>query len=128
MVGQRAPAVTPRRAAVALWIALTAAQLAPVWLLRWFPTQDGASHVENANILLLLRRPDLPVFREYFAVNLHPTPNWLGHAAIAGLIAVAGPVGAEKLLIGIYIVTVPLAVLYALNGWRPGSGAAAFLA
>src|SRR5947207_340100 len=103
------------RPEIALWAALYALQLAPVWGLRYFPSQDGPSHLENANILLLLRRPELPVFRDYFAVNRGPTPNWLGHVALAGLIRISSPLPAEKILLTLYILTLPLAVRYALR-------------
>src|SRR6185436_12721844 len=101
------------------WTAFFILQLAPVWALRYFPTQDGPSHLENANILLLLQRGDPPIFREYFSINTAPTPNWLGHAVLAGLILIAGPMIAEKLMLTLYIVALPLAVRYAFRVVRP---------
>src|SRR5262249_47034629 len=70
-------------------------------------------HLENARILTLLGRSDLPVFREYFAVNARPTPNWLGHLILAGLMTVFSPFVAEKILVSCYIVATPFAVRYA---------------
>jgi len=117
-----------RRVDALLWAGLWLLQLAPVWALRWFPTQDGPSHLENANILLLMGRPDLPVFREYFAINRQPTPNWLGHLALAMLIRVSNPFAAEKLLVTAYILGLPLAAAYAFRALRPDSAPLAVLA
>src|SRR5437899_4195899 len=116
-----------RRAELVLWAALFAVQLAPVWAFRYFPTQDGPSHLENANILLLLHRTDLPAFREYYAINPKPTPNWLGHLALAGLILMSSPLLAEKILLTGYILALPLAVRYAFRAMRPESAALAVL-
>jgi hypothetical protein len=116
-----------RRIEVMLWGALFLLHLAPVWGLDYFPTQDGPSHVENANILLLLGRPDLPVFRDYFARNPKLAPNWLGHFALAGLILITSPRVAEKILLTGYIFALPLAVRYAFRSARPESAPLAVL-
>ena len=115
------------RAELVLWAALFTVQLVPVWALRYFPTQDGPSHLENANILLLLQRTDLPVFREYYAINRKPTPNWLGHLILAGLILISNPLLAEKILLTGYILALPLAVRYAFRAVRPESASLAAL-
>src|SRR5437667_8834814 len=116
-----------RRAELVLWAALFVVHLAPVWGFRYFPTQDGPSHLENANILLLLDRPDLPVFKEYFAINRKPTPNWLGHLALAGLILISSPLLADKILLTGYVLALPLAVRYAFRAARPESAPLAVL-
>ncbi|HTM50165.1 MAG TPA: hypothetical protein VL285_15845 [Bryobacteraceae bacterium] len=110
-----------------VWAAFFLAQLAPVWALPYFPTQDGPSHLENSNILLLLLRGGAPAFSQYFSINTAPTPNWLGHAALAGLMLLAGPLIAEKLLLTVYIVALPLAVRYAFRAARPEAGPLAVL-
>jgi hypothetical protein len=116
-----------RRSNALLWAGLWILQLAPVWALRWFPSQDGPSHLENANILLLLPRAGLPVFGDYLVLNRQPTPNWLGHLALTALIRAFGPFAAEKILVTAYIVGLPLAVAYAFAALRRGSAPLAVL-
>jgi hypothetical protein len=116
-----------RRAELALWLTLALVQLAPVWGLRYFPSQDGASHVENAAILLHLARGDAPVFHDYFMLGQWSSPNWLGHLLLAGLMAIAGPLAAEKMLLTAYLIGLPLAVRAAMRALRPESAPLAVL-
>jgi hypothetical protein len=111
-----------------LWGTMMALLLAPVWMLPWFPTQDGGSHVENAAILLRLLHGSPAIFGEFFAVNTAPTPNWLGHAVLAALMAVFGPAAAEKILVSVCLAGLPLAARYALSGLRKDAGPLAVLA
>ncbi|MCZ6678931.1 MAG: hypothetical protein O7E52_16990 [Candidatus Poribacteria bacterium] len=65
----------PTRALIALMIL---AHLLPIWLIHYYPTQDGPSHIANAVILKEYAQHE--IFQEYFRLNLKPVPNWFSHA------------------------------------------------
>ena len=118
-----APAHAPR-AALALvprviFAVLLALHVAPIWLVRWFPTQDGPLHVEN--ILALLHRASSPLLQHWYVSNVGAQPNWLTQLVFAGLLPFASPAVAEKLILTGYTLLFPLAFRVAMprgtRGW-----------
>jgi hypothetical protein len=103
-------------------LALLALSVVPLWLFPFFPSQDGPSHLENAVILRDYHRPDRPLLPAFYALSADFDPNWFGHLALAGLMAIFAPLTAEKVLLTGYLVLLPLAARYALDGVRPGAG------
>jgi hypothetical protein len=101
-----------------LFWALVALQILPFWVVTHVPTLDGPSHVYNA---WLLREHgntrDHPLLDRYYEIDHTPLPNWLGHAALAVLMAFCAPSTAEKILVSAYV------VLF-LGGARSLAGAA----
>jgi hypothetical protein len=89
--------------------------LVPIWSFRYLPTTDGAAHVANADVLRKFHDPALDVFRKYYYISHEPTPNLAGHLILAGLLYVAPPTVAEKILVSLYVVLFPLAVRYAVK-------------
>jgi hypothetical protein len=98
------------------WL-LTVVNVAPVWLVPWFVTQDGPSHLENANILRLYH--SVPTYQRYFRVNLAPVPNWFSHASEAALLSVVEPRLAEKLFLTGYVLGFVLGVRAAVRALQP---------
>src|SRR2546430_12189703 len=49
--------------------------LAPVWAYRYIPTQDGPSHLDNAQVLKELGKSTAG-YEAYFEVRAEPIPNW----------------------------------------------------
>jgi hypothetical protein len=96
--------------------------LVPIWAFPLFPSQDGPTHVENARILLDYARPDQPALRDFYERSLDPVPNWFSHLFLAAVLPIAGPVGADKLLLTFYVLALPLAFRYALTARRPDAG------
>jgi hypothetical protein len=92
----------------------------PVWIVTYFPTQDGPSHLYNAKIMKEYNNPDYK-FNEYYDLNLKVFPNWFSHAFLAGLMFVFPPLIAEKLLISIYIILFPLSLFYLINAVNRGN-------
>src|SRR5512140_1406698 len=94
----------PRRAllAPAVFVAVLALHVLPMWLVRYFPTQDGPLHVEN--VLALLRHASSPLLQHWYEVTWGAQPNWLTQAVLAGLLRVASPVTAEKVVLTAYTV------------------------
>ena len=102
-----------------LFAVLLVLHTAPIWLVRWFPSQDGPLHVEN--VLALLHRASSPLLQHWYLPNLGAQPNWLTQLAFAGLLPVASPVVAERLILTGYTVLFPLAFRAAMprgtRGW-----------
>lgn len=94
-----------------LAIALTLASLVPVWLVHFLPTQDGPSHLYNAQVLREFANPAFH-FQEYYRLSFALFPNWIAHTLLALLMIVFHPLIAEKLLISLYVILSPICTFY----------------
>jgi len=103
-------------------------QLIPIWEFKYLPTTDGAAHVASADVMRKIGDPSLTVFRQYYFVSGEPSPNLIGHLALAGLLSFLPPLVAEKVLVSLYIALFPLAVRYAVRSIRARATPLAFLA
>jgi hypothetical protein len=110
------------------FILLIVLHLIPIWAFTYFPSEDGPSHINNANIVRAYHHPEHPIFREYYVLNRHPMPNWFSHIVMAGLMSVVPALVAEKILLSGYIILLPISIRYVLCTLRPGSASFAFLA
>jgi putative flippase GtrA len=108
--------------APAIFAGLLLLHVLPIWIVRYFPTQDGPLHVEN--VLALLRFRDSPLLQHWYVANWGAQPNWLTQAILAGLLQVVGPVTAEKLVLTGYTVLFPLGFRALLPPGRDGWWAA----
>jgi putative flippase GtrA len=103
----------------AIFAALLVLHILPIWLVHWFPTQDGPLHVEN--VVALLRRGASPVLQAHYVANWGAQPNWLTQGLLAPLLAVVSPQTAEKLVLTGYTLLLPVALRTALppgpRGW-----------
>jgi hypothetical protein len=88
--------------------------LAPVWAYRYFPTQDGPSHLLNARVFDQCADQKAPE-AEFYERRWSPIPNWTAAAVLDLLAAVLPPFTAEKALVSIYLIGLPLAVDYFLT-------------
>src|SRR5205809_8067989 len=91
--------VTKPQMSARLYVAVAIVAVVPIWSTRYLPTVDGPSHVYNSWILHELIRGAQGPVAQWFRINWHPNPNWLGHAVMALLMFVVPPVVAEKLLV-----------------------------
>jgi putative flippase GtrA len=91
----------------ALFLALLVLHVLPIWLVAYFPTQDGPLHVEN--VLALLRHDGSPLLQRWYLANWGPQPNWLTQGLLAAFLVLASPVVAEKLVLTLYTLLFPLA-------------------
>lgn len=112
-----------RRGPDLLLLAAIVVFLIPLWLFPHFPSQDGPNHLYSANILLRYGTPEGGLYRQFYEISARPDPNWLSHALLAGLLAPAPPAVAEKLLLTLYLILLPLGFRYALRSLRPGAEA-----
>jgi hypothetical protein len=92
-----------------------------IWILPRFPTQDGPSHLHNADVLLRYGESDNSVFEEYYTLNPIPSPNWTGHLLLAALLSLFPPNTAEKVFLTAYAVLLPVCMRSALGAVRPAS-------
>ena len=111
-----------------LFAVLIVLHLIPIWSFKYFPSQDGPAHINNANVLREYYRPDLSVFREYYLLNRNPEPNWFGHLVLAGLMNLMPMLVAEKILLSGYVILLPFSIRYAVSAICPDSGFLAILA
>jgi hypothetical protein len=99
-----------------LFLAMLFIHILPIWIFRYFPSQDGMNHVYNAYLLKEYHNPTLYKTREIFQLNLTLFPNWMSHLIMAGLMFIVPPLIAEKILLTICIAIVPFSFLYFLRG------------
>jgi hypothetical protein len=98
----------------------------PIWVFKYFPSQDGPCHIYNSFILRHYSDPDY-VFNEFYEVRKSPVPNWASHAVMMLLMYLVPPLIAEKLLLTGYIVLMAVSVLYFLNSVEAGRTPLAFI-
>ncbi len=115
------------RAELILLIVLIGFHLVPIWSVRYLPTQDGPAHVENARILHDLLFGSSHSAGRFYTINHRPVPNLLGHVLMAAIMTAVSPVAAEKLLISLFIVGLPLSVRYAARAIHRDGGWVAVL-
>lgn len=89
--------------------------LVPIWIFPFFPTQDGAAHVENADLLANYWNHARPEIAAFYTLNPAALTNWVGHLLLAALMLFSSPVVAEKLFLSAYVVLFPLTARYALT-------------
>jgi hypothetical protein len=108
--------------AAAFWLLLTL-HLLPLCGGRYFPTADGPTHLYNAWLWkAMLLQPAHPA-HQVLAFNPNPEPNYLSHLLLVGFLSIGPPWVAEKLLLGLYVVGLPLALRYALrSGGQASAG------
>lgn len=92
-----------------------AAQLLPLVLLPYVPTQDGPSHQALAYALRIYDRPEGAPLRQYLERNSEALPNWFVFFLQSKVLAFVSVAAAEKILIAAYVVLLPLGLHYALR-------------
>ena len=117
----------PRTAVERVCAAATAAALVPIWLFRYFPTQDGPSHLYNAFVLAHYFDAGSTLIRTYFALNLQPFPNWTTYPVMALLLRILPPLVVQQIILTICVISIPAAVLYMQKSFKPAADATALL-
>jgi hypothetical protein len=111
-----------------LFAALLILHLVPIWVLPFFPTEDGPGHQAVANVLREYDEPEGRILREYYDINEASLTNWFVFAILShGLGFLPVPV-AEKVLLSGYVLLLPLSVRYAVRAIRPDNGFLSVLA
>jgi hypothetical protein len=103
---------------VALLFFLIALECAPFWKVRFFPSQDGPSHLYNATVLANYNKE--AAYRDYYSVGLPLDGNVATQAIVVGLLKIGiAPRIAEKILLSIYALLLPLSLWYVLSAVTP---------
>src|SRR6266567_4661832 len=85
-----------------LFILLLTAHIGLVWVLPYFPTQDGPSHIYNLVILDDLLHGGKE-WGSFFTYKLHAVPNLGFHLIAYPLLQFFPPLITEKIFVSIYI-------------------------
>ena len=101
--------------------------ISPLWVFKYFPTQDGPAHVYNSYVLSVFHGEESTRLREYYKLNLTLFPNWLAHICMALLMKVFPPLIAEKILLSAIIGLLPLSLFYLLGAVHEGKNLYGFL-
>jgi hypothetical protein len=104
-----------------LFVTLLVIHILPIWIITYFPTQDGPAHIYNASILVDGFDPANFQIRQVYTWNYGLHPNILTHVMLAGFLQVFPPLVAEKVLVSMLIALVPLSMLYMLRGFERGA-------
>ena len=97
-------------------IVLMVIHLLPVWGFKYFPTQDGASHIYNAYVVKEYHNHENYRLREVYDLNATVFPNWTSHALLLLLLYIFPPLVCEKIVLTLCIGLLPLSLFYFLNG------------
>ena len=97
-------------------IVLLVIHLLPVWGFKYFPTQDGASHIYNSYVVKEYHKHENYRLREVYELNATIFPNWTSHALLVLLLYVFPPLICEKIVLTLCIGLLPFALLYFLKG------------
>lgn len=101
------------------YFSLLSAQILLVWLLPYFPTQDGPSHLYNAAILHDLLNGGKE-WGEYFSYELKATPNLGFNLIVSPLLFLVKPLVAEKIFLTIYILLMGFSIRFFIRTFAPG--------
>ncbi len=126
------PIPGPRRGRLAgedlLFFALLAVHLLPLCVFDFVPTQDGPAHQATTAILRAYEQPGGAFLRQYFIPNPEALPNWFVFLILAKVLAFLPVPVAERVLLGIYVVLLPMAVRWALGAFGERARPLALLA
>lgn len=88
--------------------------LVPIWRFRYFPSQDGPSHIYVTEVLSSLTAGQ-SAYEDYFRLNIRPFPNWSAYGVMWFFQRFASPLTAEKLFLTIYLGLMVLSFWYLLS-------------
>lgn len=121
MVGSDRPGFT-----VSLFYLSLTLLLVPIWAFPYFPSEDGPSHLFNANVFLSYSR--VPAYRHAFILHVPSAGNLTGHALAMVMMRVGlAPEVCEKVLMSICIAGLAIAFHYAVRGVKSAPMAVIFL-
>lgn len=106
---------TETRIETAAFAAVIVIALVPLIWFDHVPTEDGPSHVALATVVASLISSPSSVFGHWYVLEAFPNPNILGTAILVGLETFLSPVVALKVMFGGTLLTLVLAVRYAIG-------------
>ena len=118
------PSVRKKRILIFLLIVL---HILPLWIFKYFPSQDGPAHVYNSYVLRAFHDEESTLLREYYKLNLALFPNWFSHVFMALLMYIVPPLVAQKILLSVIVISFPLSLFYFLDAIHKGKNLYGFL-
>ena len=106
------PKITLKHLLIAL---LLLVHLLPIWIVKYFPTQDGPSHIYNAQLFKEYHDHQNFRIRDVYQLNWTPFPNWTTHLLMAMLMYIFPPLICEKIVLSLCVLGLPLALFYFLR-------------
>lgn len=97
-----------------LFYFLVALSIVPVWTSSYIPTQDGPVHLANANIIRSLLFDEGGYFAGYYHLTQGSLTNWAIYIIINLINFFVDIQYAEKVVISLYLMLLPLSVRFAL--------------
>ncbi len=88
--------------------------LVPIWRFRYFPSQDGPSHVYITEVLSSLASGET-AYREHLRLNVRPFPNWSAYGVMWAFQLFFSPLAAEKLFLSLYLGLMVFSFWYLLS-------------
>jgi len=104
-----------------LFWGLIALHLIPIFIFKYFPSQDGPSHLYNASILRHYFFPEGEIFRAHFKLIPGSLVDWLIQPFMAILMFVFPPLITEKIVLILYVILLPVSFRYVVRSIRPES-------
>jgi uncharacterized protein len=99
-----------------LYLLLLAAHLALVWVLPYFPTQDGPSHIYNLAVLNDLLHGGRE-WGQFYRYQLQAVPNLGFHLVCYPLLQFFSPLVTERIFVSLYVVLMATAVPFFLGSF-----------
>jgi len=99
---------------ILIFIFVLVISLIPIWLFDHIPTQDGPSHLYNSYILRELFINNSNIINDIYEINFKLFPNWSSYLILAFFMSFVEPLIAEKILVSLIIVLLPLSIYYFL--------------
>lgn len=124
------PSIAPSRPGagltVLLWVVLSAANLAPFWLVEYVPAQNGPWFLATVRVFKEIHNPELG-YAEFYERSWYPIPHLLFDGGVLLLSYVLPLLTAEKVMYSLTAVLMPLSVLFFLSVVAPQRRALALL-
>ena len=117
----------------ALFVGMTVLSLVPIWAFTYFPSQDGPAHLNSVAVLMTLESggAEAGVLEAFYKTQWASTQQWVStnqlvFLLLQGLGTFLPLLIAEKVVLTLYAVGLPLATLAAVR-WARGAPYAALL-
>ncbi|RPI83367.1 MAG: hypothetical protein EHM42_08480 [Planctomycetaceae bacterium] len=102
-----------------MWVGLCAVNLVPIWWTDRFPSQNGPWFLLATHMFKEYNNPNWD-YSKYYVRNWLPFPHLL-HDTLVGLVAHVAPLlTAERIVLSLYVILLPLSVFYFLSSLAPG--------
>lgn len=99
---------------ISIFVLVLLLYILPIWIFKYFPSQDGPCHIYNSFILRHYNDHNYK-FNEFYDINKKLVPNWTSHAFMMILMYLVPPLIAEKILLTTYIILMAVGMLYFLR-------------